>query len=129
MKRSPSIRLAFALGTPVLLVVLAMGACFARDKHTISKARPPASVRTLDDLLAWRKEGITASGTFSSGGVTYTVMLGKPARSLASGPAAYVFDAGGGYVDWTSDMGDFYTEKHGFDLTSGNVKNIKRVTP
>ena len=68
-------------------------------------------------------------GTFESAGVTYTVMLAPAGRYLASGPSAYLFDGTGQFVDWTADMGDFYTVKNGFDLTSGHVKNVTREKP
>ena len=68
-------------------------------------------------------------GTFESSGVTYTVMLGPAGRYVASGPSAYLFNEQGQFVDWTADMGDFYTVKNRFDLTSGHVKNIKREKP
>ena len=64
-------------------------------------------------------------GLFESAGVTYTVMLAPAGRYLASGPSAYLFDELGQFADWTADMGDFYTAKNHFDLTSGHVKNIK----
>ena len=114
----------------VLLVpVGVLGGCIAYDGFAMSRARPPASVQTMDDFLAWKQGAVTGRGTFETGGVTYTVMLGRPARSLASGPSAYLFDTNSQFVDWTADMGDFYTVKHRFDLTSGHVKNIKRGEP
>jgi hypothetical protein len=83
----------------------------------------------MEDFLVWKKGAVTGRGTFETGGVTYTVMLGHPARSLASGPSAYLFDTNGKFVDWTADMGDFYTVKNHFDLTSGHVKNIIHEKP
>ena len=68
-------------------------------------------------------------GTFESAGVAYTVMLAPAGRYLASGPSAYLFDEHEQFVDWTADMGDFYTVKNNFDLTSGHVKNIKHEKP
>jgi hypothetical protein len=95
----------------------------------MSKARPPASVKTMNDFEAWKKGAVTARGTFETNGMTYTVILGRAARSFASGPSAYLFDTNGQFVDWSADMGDFYTVKHRFNLTSGHVKNIKRSEP
>ena len=66
------------------------------------------------------------TGTFQNAGVTYTVLLGPAGRYLPSGPAAYLFDDKARFVDWTSDMGDFYTVKYRFDLTSGRVKGLRR---
>ena len=77
---------------------------------------------TIAEFRAWKKEGISGEGIYEAGGERYTVIMGESSAFLASGPAAYVFDAGGTFVDWTRDMGDVYTEKNGFDLTSGNVK-------
>ena len=68
-------------------------------------------------------------GTFETSGVTYTVILAPAGRFLASGPSAYLFDGKGQFVDWTADMGDFYTVRNRFDLTSGHVKDIKREKP
>jgi hypothetical protein len=112
----------------LLVPIAILGGCFGLDAFTISRARPPASVRTMEDFLAWKGE-VRGRGTFETGGVTYTVVLGRPARSLASGPSAYLFYTNSQFVDWTADMGDFYTVKHRFDLTSGHVKNIKSDKP
>ena len=83
---------------------------------------PPSDLGTIAEFRAWKKEGISGEGIYEAGGERYTVIMGESSAFLASGPAAYVFDAGGTFVDWTRDMGDVYTEKNGFDLTSGNVK-------
>ncbi len=83
---------------------------------------PPADLATIEDFREWRADKTRAEGTYENRGRTYTVMLGDSGAFLASGPAAYVFDSDGTFVDWTRDMGDAYTEKHGFDLMSGNVK-------
>ena len=56
-------------------------------------------------------------------------MLAPAGRYLASGPSAYLFDEKGKFVDWTADMGDYYTVTKRFDLTSGNVKNITHEKP
>jgi len=40
-----------------------------------------------------------------------------------------LFDEHEQFVDWTADMGDFYTVKNNFDLTSGHVKNINMKSP
>ena len=66
-------------------------------------------------------------GTYKSAGVTYTVMLAPAGRYLASGPSAYLFDERSRFVDWTADMGDFYTVKNRFDLASGHVQNITKL--
>lgn len=119
----------FKIGMMLLIPLSLPGVWFALETRTISPAIPPAAVRTMDEFLDWKKGSVKGRGTFESGGVTYTVILGPPARYLASGPSAYLFDPTGNLVDWTADMGDLYTVTHGFDLTSGQVKNIKRDEP
>lgn len=68
-------------------------------------------------------------GTYENSGTNYTVMLAPAGRSFASGPSAYLFDENGQFIDWTSDMGDNFTVKRRFDLTSGHVKNVERKKP
>jgi hypothetical protein len=119
----------FRIGIVALVPIALLGSCVALDVLTMARARPPASVRTMEDFLVWKKGAVRGRGTFETGGAAYTVMLGRPARSLASGPSAYLFDTNGQFVDWTADMGDSYTVKRGFDLTSGRVKNITHARP
>ena len=90
---------------------------------------PPPDLTTIDEFHEWKPDGIRAEGTYVNSGKTYTVLLGETGAFLASGPAAYVFDTSGSFVDWTRDMGDVYTVKHGFNLTSGNVKLQKAKEP
>lgn len=90
---------------------------------------PPPDLATIDDFRKWKADGIRAEGSYENAGKTYTVLFGETGAFLASGPAAYVFDSSGSFVDWTRDVGDAYTEKHGFDLTSGNVKIKKTKEP
>lgn len=99
------------------------------DLIPFSAARPPRNLTTLEEFRTWKQGDIKGKGTFENSGVTYTVMLAPAGRYLASGPSAYLFDQKGQFVDWTHDMGDFYTAKNRFDLTSGNVKNIEREKP
>jgi hypothetical protein len=113
------------IGLAVIVAVGMLSAFVALELRSMSRARPPASIRTMEDFRAWKKDGVTGRGTFEANGRNYTVMLGRNARHLASGPSAYLFDSNDQFIDWTADMGDFYTAKRGFDLTSGHVKNIK----
>jgi hypothetical protein len=83
---------------------------------------PPPNLATIDDFRTWKNDKIMAEGVYETGGETYQVILGEYGAFLASGPAAYVFDSKGTFVDWTRDMGDLYTAKHRFDLTSGHVR-------
>ena len=43
--------------------------------------------------------------------------LSPAGRFGASGPSAYLFNGKGDFVDWTADMGDFYTVHSNFNLT------------
>ena len=99
------------------------------DRIPLSAARPPKSLKSIEDFQIWKDGNIKGRGTFQNSGVTYTVMLAPAGRCLASGPSAYLFDQNGRFVDWTADMGDFYTVSNRFDLTSGNVKNITHEKP
>lgn len=121
----------FRVARGVLLAfLLLVGFIFVDHLPSLWKdISPPADLATIDDFREWKANGIRAEGTYENGGETYTVFLGESGAFLASGPAAYVFDSGGSFVDWTRDMGDVYTEKHGFDLTSGNVKLRKKNKP
>ena len=106
--------------------MLLLGGCLLIEQIPMAMARPPADLETIGDFRTWKGGKIMGQATFESAGETYTVMLGPAGRFLASGPSAYLFDARGRFVDWTADMGDFYTVKKRFDLTSGHVKNINR---
>lgn len=90
---------------------------------------PPTDLVTIDDFREWKKDGIRGEGTYEHEGKAYTVLVGEFSAFLASGPAAYVFDSEGSFVDWTRDMGDIRTKKLGFDLTSGHVKGLKKKEP
>lgn len=82
---------------------------------------PPSDLTTIQEFREWKEDGFRDEGIYEHGGETYTVLIGDFGAFLASGPAAYIFDSEGTFVDWTRDMGDIRTEKHRFDLTSGNV--------
>jgi hypothetical protein len=124
MKRT-LIRIGCILAVPFGL----LAGCLAVDQIPMSAARPPKNLKTIQEFEAWKRGAIMGKGTFETTGVTYTVMLAPAGRFLASGPSAYLFDDNGQFVDWTADMGDFYTVKNRFDLTSGHVKHIKREKP
>jgi len=119
----------FRIGVIVAVPICLLGGCLLCDQIPLSAARPPKHLRTLEDFQAWKRGHIMGQGTFENGGVTYTVMLAPAGRYLASGPSAYLFDEHRQFVDWTADMGDFYTVKNGFHLTAGHVKNIKHEKP
>jgi hypothetical protein len=124
-RRSPK-RTLFRIGVIIAAPILLLGGCLLLDQIPMSAARPPADLKTIEDFRTWKHGAIMGSGTFEDSGVIYTVMLAPAGRYLASGPSAYLFDEQGQFVDWTADMGDFYTVKNRFDLTSGHVKNINR---
>lgn len=109
----------------IALPIALIGGSLLLDQIPMSKARPPKDLRTIRDFEAWKQGEIIGEGTFTSAGKTYTVMLAPAGRYLASGPSAYLFDEQGEFIDWTYDMGDFYTAENGFDLTSGRVKTLE----
>ena len=111
------VRLGVILGVPVVL----LGGCRLVDQIPMGPARPPEHLGRLAEFLEWKQGAVKGMGTYESGGVTYTVMLGPAGRYLASGPSAYLFDKDGKFVDWTADMGDLYTVRNGFNLTGGGV--------
>ena len=122
--------------TVIKRVLIGLGAILALlfgriliDRSLMSAARPPENLQTLEEFKAWKQGEIHGQGTFQHSGVTYTVLLAPAGRILCSGPSAYLFDEEGRFVDWTSDMGDFYTVKNRFELMGGNVKNITHEKP
>lgn len=58
------------------------------DQIPLSAARPPKTLKTIEDFQAWKRGAIKGKGTFESSGVAYTVMLAPAGRYLASGPSA-----------------------------------------
>jgi len=122
-------RTLFRVGIILSVPVILLGGCIVFDCISMSSARPPKSLKTIQDFEAWKHGSIMGRGTFETGSVTYTVMLAPAGRSLASGPSAYLFDEKGAFVDWTGDMGDYYTVKKHFDLTGGHVKNVTHEKP
>jgi hypothetical protein len=117
------------IGIVLFLLISLSAASLLFDQIPLSAARPPKSLKTLEGFQEWKRGKIEGKGTFENSGVTYTVMLAPAGRYLASGPSAYLFDETGQFVDWTADMGDYYTVKNRFNLTSGNVRNIEREKP
>jgi hypothetical protein len=119
----------FRLGLILVLPIFLLGGCIVVDCIAMSSARPPKTLKTIDDFKMWKNGSIKGRGTFEKEGVVYTIMLAPAGRMLSSGPSAYVFDDKGQFVDWTGDMGDNYTVKNHFDLTSGHVKNVTHEQP
>ncbi len=87
--------------------------------------RPPSDLETLAQFYDWKSGGVRGEGIFSHDGVEYKVLLGERAHWMSSGFSAYIFDDAGKFVDWTSDMGDVPSVKHGFRLMSGKVEKLK----
>ena len=117
-------RTLFRVGIILCVPVFLLGGCIVFDCITMAAARPPKLLKTIEDFETWKRGSIMGRGSFETGGVTFNVMLAPAGRALASGPSAYLFDEKGQFVDWTGDMGDCYTVKNHFDLTSGHVKNV-----
>ena len=122
-------RTVIMVGVIVAIPICLLGGCILLDQIPLSAARPPKDLKTIEDFRSWKGGAIMGKGIFESSSVTYTVMLAPAGRYLPSGPSAYLFDDKGQFVDWTADMGDYYTVKNHFDLTSGHVKNIEREKP
>ena len=76
-----------------------------RDDGMKSAVEPPWSVRTLDDFRKWRPQYDQAVKLETEGSVYYLI-FGERARTLASGPSGYLFDARGNFVGWIRDTGD-----------------------
>jgi hypothetical protein len=125
----PPRRKLFRIGIILAVPVLLFGTPLLLSFIFMAEALPPKKLKTIEQFETWKRGSIRGRGTFESSGVVYQVVLAPSGRFLASGPSAYLFDEHGLFVDWTADMGDFYTVKNRFDLTSGNVKNIRRERP
>lgn len=119
------IRIGVIIASPFLL----LAGCLLVEQIPMSAARPPKSLKTIEEFKAWKTGSIKGSGTFHHDGAAYTVMLGPAGRHFPSGPAAYVFDEQGQFVDWTADMGDFPTVKKGFSLNTGGFVRTKPESP
>ncbi len=117
--------ISFIVLLPISLLIISL----LIDLILTSTVSPPENLKTIEDFKEWKQGSKKRMGTFEHAGETYTVILAPSGRWLASGPAAYLFDKNGAFVDWTPDMGDAYTVKYKFDLTSGNVKNINWNNP
>jgi hypothetical protein len=94
------------VGVLFLLLLLS----FIPDFFLMRRATPPNRVTDLKTFFEWKPnpsgaEKVTVSNT------VYYQLLGPAGRSLASGRAAYAFDANGKFIGWTKDAGDFYEPK------------------
>jgi hypothetical protein len=123
----PTTKRLFRVVVAIAVPVLVFGGAVLME---MSAARPPRDLRTIEEFQEWKAGSIVGSGTFQNSGVKYRVMLAPAGRFWPSGPAAYLFDEQGRFVDWTADMGDFSTVKNGFELNGGGfVRDSARETP
>ena len=94
-----------------LVLVLAIpAAMIGYSSWRSSHLHPPPSVRTLDDLLAWRTPG--GLYLITRDGQQYLEAQGLDYDLGASGPPGYVFDEKGSLIDWTTDSGDDSKYQH-----------------
>lgn len=66
---------------------------------------PPPGMATLEDFRRWQPERDEAV-RIDSNDVIYYLVRGEKGRTLASGPAGYLFDARRNFVGWSRDLGD-----------------------
>ena len=99
------------------------------EKIKYHTATPPKNMKTIDDFRKWRGDKTRSLGIYEQDGKSYTVISGPAGGYLPSGPAAYLFNCNGDFVDWTSDMGDYATEKHHFKLYNNPLKKIAETQP
>ena len=111
------------------LPLAVFASCAAYDHTLMLRARPPEGLATLEEFRRWKGAAVIRQGTFESAGKTYAVIMGPAGRSLPSGPAAYLFDDQGRFVDWSSDMGDAPSYRYHFDLGGGRVRSVTRDEP
>ena len=92
----------------VALVVCFLGAIVYSECRRGLLVRPPEGVKYLDEFLAVRPN-VQEIQEFLYEGESYVLVTGDVANvllSLPSGPPVYIFDGGGGLIDWTPDLGD-----------------------
>ena len=87
------------------LLALPVAWMIYRDSGLKSAVEPPWSIQTLDDFRKWRPRYDQAM-KLESRGSAYYLIFGERARTLASGPSGYLFDARGNFVGWILDTGD-----------------------
>ena len=89
----------------ILALLLVFAAYVAIEVICQCRAKPPATVRNLEQYLGWQTRHRRAE-LQDVGGQTFVVMHGPLAGLVPSGPPVYVFDSTGRLVDWTTDSGD-----------------------
>jgi hypothetical protein len=97
----------------VAIPLLFLFGCVALDQISHSRAKPPKTIADVESCLAWLKNPMGAYRV-TIGEHIYYQITGPAGRFMASGPAAYSFDAQGKFIGWTQDMGDFYEPREVF---------------
>lgn len=87
------------------VLALAVLALHWSDADYGRRVKPPTGMATLEDFRRWQPEREEAV-RIDSNGVIYYLVRGEKGRTLASGPAGYLFDARGNFVGWSRDLGD-----------------------
>ena len=108
MKRAIKL-LCIAIAIPLLFLF----GCVALDQIPHSRAKPPKTVADVASCLAWLKNPKGAYRVRVGDSIYYQI-TGPAGRYIASGLAAYSFDAQGKFLGWTQDMGDFYEPREVF---------------
>ena len=97
-----------AIGAAAALVVLALltALSIALDIPGGERFRRYCSYSDMKALMVGEKDDITATLDYNRDGTNYTLVVLKPCRFLASGPAVLVYGPDGRLFDETGDEGD-----------------------
>ncbi|MCZ6690604.1 MAG: hypothetical protein O7H41_13490 [Planctomycetota bacterium] len=89
------------------------------------RVTPPNAVKTLDQFLEWRPRTTAFHKIQIKDGSEFVFARGPSVMPgmLASGPAIYLFDESGRFVDWTGDSGDI-PYVNGFVMPNISIPNI-----
>ena len=89
----------------ILVPLVVAAAWLAVEAVLRDRAKPPTTVRTLDDYLRWQTRQPTAVMAEIDGRTSLLMYGPRTTLLLQAGPPVYVFDASGQLVDWTVDCG------------------------
>ena len=97
-----------AIGAAAALVVLALltALSIALDIPGGKRFRRYCSYSDMKALMVGEKDDITATLDYNRDGTNYTLVVLRPCRFLASGPAVLVYGPDGRLFDRTGDEGD-----------------------
>jgi hypothetical protein len=113
----------------LMLFGVLIGGCFTAEYASYRRADPTGCVFTLSEFLAWR-QWAEQFALVDVGGQQHVIAYGPAGRTflMASGPAAYVFDARGKLVDWSPDIGDdsVFDNKWGAQRARGPGQTLSR---